>query len=179
VALSCPVLCCAVPCLAALCRALLSYFVLLSSAICDVLCCAVLLSLGRPFHHLPTHLAAALWPRFSHASIVRPRNEQAGWPERALSSLHPSLLPRAGRRPCWRRGSPTSSTLQLLCSATRLPLALACREEALLAAGFTDIFLPIKARENEEALALLPDVCAELDQHAEQVGAGSCMLRGG
>ena len=44
-----------------------------------------------------------------------------------------------------------------------------CREEALIAAGFVDIFLPIKARENASALELLPGVCAELDQHAEQV----------
>lgn len=43
------------------------------------------------------------------------------------------------------------------------------REDALIAAGFTDIFLPIKARENASALELLPDVCAELDQHTEQV----------
>ena len=45
-----------------------------------------------------------------------------------------------------------------------------CREDALIAAGFTDIFLPIKAAENASALALLPDICRELDEHEEQVG---------
>ncbi len=44
-----------------------------------------------------------------------------------------------------------------------------CREEALRAAGFTDIFRQIKAKENSSALGLLRDVCAELDQHSEQV----------
>lgn len=43
-----------------------------------------------------------------------------------------------------------------------------CREEALRAAGFTDIFRQIKAKENSSALGLLRDVCAELDQHSEQ-----------
>lgn len=43
-----------------------------------------------------------------------------------------------------------------------------CREEALRAAGFTDIFRQIKAKENSSALGLLRDVCAELDEHSEQ-----------
>ena len=34
-----------------------------------------------------------------------------------------------------------------------------CREQALRAAGFHDIFRPIKDRENEGALALLAGVC--------------------
>jgi hypothetical protein len=46
---------------------------------------------------------------------------------------------------------------------------LHCREDALRAAGFSDIFLAIKQQENATALALLPDVCADLDQHTEQV----------
>ena len=41
-----------------------------------------------------------------------------------------------------------------------------CREEALQTAGFTDIFRPIKARENSEALALLPEV----DRQAQKPG---------
>ena len=44
------------------------------------------------------------------------------------------------------------------------------REEALLAAGFSDIFRSIKRQENDAALALLPGVCAELDGHTDQVG---------
>lgn len=51
----------------------------------------------------------------------------------------------------------------------RLTLPLPCREEALRAAGFTDIFRQIKTKENSSALGLLRDVCAELDQHSEQV----------
>ncbi|KAI7846494.1 hypothetical protein COHA_000029 [Chlorella ohadii] len=52
------------------------------------------------------------------------------------------------------------------------------REDALIAAGFTDIFLPIKARENASALELLPDVCAELDQHTEQRDRWDAVIRG-
>ncbi|EFN58807.1 hypothetical protein CHLNCDRAFT_19893 [Chlorella variabilis] len=52
------------------------------------------------------------------------------------------------------------------------------REEALIAAGFTDIFLPIKAKENASALALLPDVCAEVDQHVQQRDRWETVVRG-
>ncbi|PRW56218.1 hypothetical protein C2E21_5015 [Chlorella sorokiniana] len=52
------------------------------------------------------------------------------------------------------------------------------REDTLIAAGFTDIFLPIKARENASALELLPDVCAELDQHTEQRDRWDAVIRG-
>ncbi|KAL4443034.1 hypothetical protein ABPG77_008525 [Micractinium sp. CCAP 211/92] len=52
------------------------------------------------------------------------------------------------------------------------------REEALRAAGFTDIFRQIKAKENSSALGLLRDVCAELDQHSEQRDRWDAVIRG-
>ncbi|KAI3436715.1 hypothetical protein D9Q98_006130 [Chlorella vulgaris] len=52
------------------------------------------------------------------------------------------------------------------------------REDALRAAGFSDIFLAIKQQENATALALLPDVCADLDQHTEQRMRWEAVLRG-
>lgn len=65
--------------------------------------------------------------------------------------------------------SPSSFAVPTMCRLL-CPRPARRREEALLAAGFRDIFLPIKARENVSALELLPGVCAELDQHTEQVG---------
>eukprot|EP00887_Chlorella_sp_A99_P002878 scaffold6.g2878.t1 len=52
------------------------------------------------------------------------------------------------------------------------------REEALLSAGFTDIFEGIKARENAQALALLPEVCAEIDNVADPAQRWEMVLRG-
>ncbi|PSC71487.1 pantothenate kinase-like [Micractinium conductrix] len=52
------------------------------------------------------------------------------------------------------------------------------REQALIAAGFSDIFSDIKRTENEGALALLPGVCAELDQHTEMRDRWDAVIRG-
>ena len=52
------------------------------------------------------------------------------------------------------------------------------REEALLTAGFRDIFQPIKQRENQQALALLPGVCAEVDGLAGATERWEIVLRG-
>jgi uncharacterized protein with ATP-grasp and redox domains len=52
------------------------------------------------------------------------------------------------------------------------------REEALIEAGFTDIYLEIKTRENENALDLLPEVLAEIDQEENMHERWELIVRG-
>ncbi|KAG7669223.1 hypothetical protein Ndes2526B_g05521 [Nannochloris sp. 'desiccata'] len=52
------------------------------------------------------------------------------------------------------------------------------REEALIEAGFKDIYLDIKTRENENALELLPEVLAELDQQENLHERWELIIRG-
>jgi uncharacterized protein with ATP-grasp and redox domains len=53
-----------------------------------------------------------------------------------------------------------------------------CRDQCLSSAGFADIFLYVKAKENEQALSLLPDLLAELDSISDPTARLEQALRG-
>ena len=52
------------------------------------------------------------------------------------------------------------------------------RELALVESGFTDIYLDIKSRENSNALEILPEVLAEIDEQDDQQQRWEMVIRG-